>query len=224
MKVRYSVMEMFYTLQGEGYWSGRPAVFIRFAGCNAWSGDPAKRHLGRGVCAEWCDTEFRISEAKAENGGNLFFSPDILAASARGYWSIPPKGRPMVVLTGGEPSLQVDERLVTALKDEGFYVAMETNGSHPAPHNLDWLTLSPKPPLPVLPQDYDEVKVVYPVEGLNPDLYKDYGRYRWIQPLDGSEADVPGTNYALMEKAVEYVLANPLWRLSLQTHKIAGVE
>ncbi len=205
----YSVTETFLTLQGEGQWSGTPAVFVRFAGCNVWSGEEEdrKKHASRGFCAAWCDTEFR---------GGLRYSAGQLV---RRILTVA-DGVSLVVLTGGEPTLQVDAELVDALHMAGFRVHMETNGSRPAPFGVDWITLSPKPPMPVVAvsteDPADEVKVVL-APGVNPADFRHLcpPSRLFVQPLDLLGVDP--------RAAVGYVLAHPWARLSLQTHKTLGL-
>jgi 7-carboxy-7-deazaguanine synthase len=216
----YSVKEIFYTLQGEGANSGRPAVFLRFAGCNLWSG----RELDRSdaVC-RFCDTEFVGTDGV---GGGKFGTAEVLAAavaaawSARGVaWPAPGAVQPFVVCTGGEPLLQLDSALVAALRGRGFVVAVETNGTLAPPAGELWLTVSPKAGAPLKLTRGDELKLVYPQSGAEPERYALLEfRHFFLQPMDGPEK---ARNTRL---ATEYCLAHPAWRLSLQTHKLIGIR
>jgi 7-carboxy-7-deazaguanine synthase len=202
---------MFLTLQGEGVHAGSRAVFIRTAGCNVWSGNPQdrERDTKRGCCAAWCDTEFRGTGGT--NGGKLLAVE--IAARVRDLWQSDED--PLVVITGGEPSLVIDDALLFALHLERARVHVETNGSHLLPKTVDWITLSPKPPMRVVDQRYDEVKVIYPA--VDPTHYVNHAANRFIQPLD------QGDNYANMDVCLSFVMAHPEWRLSVQTHKVLGI-
>ena len=215
----YSVKEIFYTLQGEGANTGRPAVFLRFAGCNLWSGREQDRESA--VC-RFCDTEFVGTDGV---GGGKFETPEALAAavaaawSARGVaWPAPGAVQPFVVCTGGEPLLQLDSALVAALRGRGFMVAVETNGTLAPPAGELWLTVSPKAGAPLKLTRGDELKLVYPQAGAEPERYAALEfRHFFLQPMDGPEK---ARNTRL---ATEYCLAHPSWRLSLQTHKLIGI-
>jgi 7-carboxy-7-deazaguanine synthase len=210
----YSVKEIFYTLQGEGAHSGRPAVFCRFAGCNLWSGREADRAA---ASCRFCDTDFVGTDGP---GGGKFASADSLADAVAARW--PPASSPgaerFVVCTGGEPLLQLDEALVEALHARRFEVAVETNGTLPPPPGLDWICVSPKAGAPLVLAAGDELKLVVPQEGLAPEELErlDFRRFS-VQPMDGPER---GRNLRL---AVEFCMAHPKWRLSLQTHKMIGI-
>jgi 7-carboxy-7-deazaguanine synthase (Cx14CxxC type) len=207
--VSYAVKEMFLTLQGEGMQAGRRAVFLRLAGCNLWSGREQDRV--RAQCT-FCDTDFVGTDG--ENGGR--YEPGDLAARAKGLWGS--GERPLVVVTGGEPMLQLDEPLVAALHDQGFEVAMETNGTLPALPSIDWICVSPKAGTNVVQRLGNELKLVWPQPGIDPAELLDWEFDHFlIQPLDC--ADAAGARAA----AIDYVLANPRWRLSLQTHKLLGL-
>ena len=229
----YTVKEIFYTLQGEGFHAGRPAVFCRFSGCNLWTGREQDRH--RAIC-QFCDTDF----VGVGPDGGKFATPDALADRIAQLWPAPvagalaakrssprpqapaPRpGTPYVVCTGGEPLLQLDEPLVDALHARGFEVAVETNGTQRAPAGLDWICMSPKSNAPVVLERADELKLVYPQ--LQPDAQPE----RWagfnaanffLQPMDGPAAR-ENTRAALA-----YCLAHPQWRLSIQTHKILDIR
>ncbi len=215
----YSVKEIFYTLQGEGANTGRPAVFLRFAGCNLWSGREPDR--SDAVC-RFCDTEFVGTDGV---GGGKFETPEALAAavaaawSARGVaWPAPGAVEPFVVCTGGEPLLQLDSALVAALRRSGFRVAVETNGTLAPPAGELWLTVSPKAGAPLKLTRGDELKLVYPQTGAEPERYAQLEfRHFFLQPMDGPEK---ARNTRL---ATGYCLAHPSWRLSLQTHKLIGI-
>ncbi|MBK1649353.1 7-carboxy-7-deazaguanine synthase [Rhabdochromatium marinum] len=209
----YSVHEIFYTLQGEGAQSGRAAVFCRFAGCNLWSGREADR---RTAMCRFCDTEFR--GVIGANGGQ-FDTPDRLAARLASFW--PPEiGRAdrFVVCTGGEPLLQLDAPLIEALHAQGFEVAVETNGTQPAPTGIDWLCVSPKSTAPLKITEGNELKLVFPQSEAMPERFADldFGHF-FLQPMDGPEQE------ANTAQAIAYCKAHPRWRLSLQTHKWLGI-
>jgi 7-carboxy-7-deazaguanine synthase len=210
----YSVKEIFYTLQGEGANAGRPAVFCRFAGCNLWTGREADRAAA--VC-RFCDTDFVGSDGP---GGGRFATAEALARAVRAAW--PATGAaaatPLVVCTGGEPLLQLDAAAVDALHREGFEIAVETNGTQPAPPGLDWICVSPKAGAPLELVGGQELKLVFPQAGAEPERFRHLAfEHFFLQPMDGPERV---RNTAL---AVEYCLAHPEWRLSLQTHKMLGI-
>ena len=210
----YTVREMYYTLQGEGAQTGRPAVFLRFAGCNLWSGREADRV--RAVC-RFCDTEF---VGTAGPGGGKFATADTLAASVAALWPAGSPGR-YVVCTGGEPLLQLEETLIEALHAAGFEVGVETNGTLAAPPGIDWLCVSPKAAAPVVQRSGQELKLVYPQdeEEAQPENFEDLAfEHFFLQPLDGPEL-AENTR-----RAVEYCLAHPNWKLSMQTHKILEID
>ena len=210
----YRVKEIFYTLQGEGTHAGRPAVFCRFTSCNLWTGREKDRY--RAVC-QFCDTDFVGTDG---SGGGRFAGPLDLAAAVRAVWpaSTSERVQPFVVCTGGEPLLQLDQPAVRALQFAGFEVAVETNGTQDAPPGLDWICVSPKAGAPLQLTRGDELKLVYPQEGAPPESFEDFGFPRLLlQPMDGPERE---KNTRL---AVEYCLAHPQWRLSLQTHKYLGI-
>jgi 7-carboxy-7-deazaguanine synthase len=207
----YSVKEVFYTLQGEGVQAGRPAVFCRFAGCNLWSGREQDR--ARAVCT-FCDTDFRGTHGF---GGGRFRSAAELAERIRAAWPFA-DGRPLVVCTGGEPLLQLDAPLIAALHSQGFEIAVETNGTRPAPPGIDWLCVSPKAGAPLVLTSGDELKLVYPQPEAMPDRFAALAfTHHLLQPMDGPELA------ANTRAAIAYCKAHPLWRLSLQTHKLLGI-
>ncbi len=210
----YTVKEIFYTLQGEGKQAGRPAVFCRFSGCNLWSGREADR--GKAVC-RFCDTDF----VGIGPDGGRFADAEALAAAVRARWpaDAPPTARPYVVCTGGEPLLQLDAAAIAALHHAGFEVAVETNGTIAAPPGLDWICVSPKAQAPLVQQYGDELKLVYPQAGGDPERYAGLAfRHFLLQPMDGPEVA------ANTRAAVDYCLANPQWHLSVQTHKGLGIR
>ena len=211
----YAVKEIFFTLQGEGANTGRPAVFCRFTGCNLWSGREADRARGAGSCSLWCDTDFVGTDGP---GGGRFADADSLAAAVARTWSAPREGRPLVVCTGGEPLLQLDPPLIDALHRAGFEIAVETNGTVAPPDGIDWLCVSPKSGSPLAVRGGDELKLIFPQPGLDPASLDDltFG-HRFLQPLDGPDRD------RHTAAAVQYCLAHPRWRLSLQTHKLLGI-
>ena len=209
----YSVKEIFYTLQGEGAQSGRPAVFLRFAGCNLWSGREADRTEAQ---CRFCDTEFVGTDGE---GGGKFASADALAAAVAATWPAQAGAQGFVVCTGGEPLLQLDAALVAALRAQGFTVAAETNGTLAPPEGELWLTVSPKAGTPLALTQGDELKLVYPQAGAEPERYAGLAfRHFFLQPMDGPEQ---ARNTRL---AIDYCLAHPRWRLSLQTHKLIGIR
>jgi 7-carboxy-7-deazaguanine synthase (Cx14CxxC type) len=211
----YTVKEIFHTLQGEGINTGRAAVFCRFAGCNLWSG--LEKDRSNAECT-FCDTDFVGLNGP---GGGRFETPADLAQAVRSYWPNSAK-EPFVVCTGGEPLLQIDGALIDALHVEGFKVAVETNGTQPAPvgktGGLDWICVSPKAGCPIDLKAGDELKVVFPQVGLNlKDLESLTFRNFLLQPMDGVDARKN------TELAIKYCRDHPFWRLSLQTHKILGI-
>lgn len=205
----YSVKEMFLTVQGEGGQTGRPAVFIRFAGCNLWNG--LERDRAAAVC-NFCDTDFIGTDGP---GGGKFTTPEGLAVAARGHW--PGGGKPLVVFTGGEPLLQLDSPLIDAIHAAGFEIAVESNGTIAAPPGIDWLTISPKGEATVVQRSGSELKLVFPQTELDPSQFEAWEFERFLlQPMDGD--DMMGNAQA----AFDYCLAHPKWSLSLQTHKWIG--
>ena len=207
----YTVKEIFKTLQGEGAQAGRPAVFCRFAGCNLWSGREADR--AEAEC-RFCDTDFVGTDGP---GGGRFADAAALADAIAAAWQGEGERR-FVVFTGGEPLLQIDSELLAEIHGRGFTAAVETNGTLDAPAGLDWICVSPKAGTVLRQRSGDELKLVYPQDGLDPaDLVGlDFAEY-WLQPMDGPDR-VRNT-----EAAVAYCLAHPRWRLSLQTHKFIGI-
>lgn len=208
----YTVKEIYYTLQGEGGQAGRAAVFCRFTGCNLWSGREEDR--AKAVCT-FCDTDFVGTDGP---GGGRFATAEDLAQAVASHWPKPITGRPLVVCTGGEPLLQLDEALVTAFHALGFEVAVETNGTQPAPAGLDWICVSPKAAAEVVLTRGTELKLVFPQAEAMPERFESLAfQHFFLQPMDGPDAK---RNTAL---AIEYCLAHPQWRLSVQTHKVVGI-
>lgn len=207
----YAVKEIFYTLQGEGANTGSPAVFLRFAGCNLWSGREEDR---AGAVCRFCDTDFVGTDGP---GGGRFAGADSLAEAVLAAWPAGVAHR-FVVCTGGEPLLQLDEALLDAFHARRFRVAIETNGTRPVPPGIDWVCVSPKAGAPLLVERGDELKLVYPQAGVEPERYegRDF-RHFFLQPMDGPDRE---RNTRL---AVAYCQAHPRWRLSLQVHKLIGI-
>lgn len=208
----YSVKEIFYTLQGEGAQAGRAAVFCRFAGCNLWSGREQDRAAA--VC-NFCDTDFVGTDG---TGGGKFAAARDLAAAVAQAWGAG-AGHRLVVLTGGEPLLQVDAALIDALHAQGFAIAVETNGTLAAPPGLDWICVSPKADAPLVQRSGNELKLVYPQPGVAPERFEalDFDHF-FLQPLDGPQRE------ANTQRALAYCQQHPQWRLGVQTHKIIGIR
>jgi 7-carboxy-7-deazaguanine synthase (Cx14CxxC type) len=209
--VTYSVKEIFLTLQGEGGQAGKAAVFCRFAGCNLWTGREQDR--AKAVCT-FCDTDFVGVDGE---GGGKFATADALADAVEAAWTGGPRDR-LVVCTGGEPLLQLDEAAIAALHARGFMIAVESNGTIAAPEGIDWVCVSPKADAPVVQTRGQELKLVYPQEKALPERFEglDFERF-YLQPMDGPDRD---RNTQL---AVAYCLSHPQWRLSVQTHKYLGL-
>jgi 7-carboxy-7-deazaguanine synthase (Cx14CxxC type) len=209
--VSYAVKELFLTVQGEGGQAGRPAVFLRFAGCNLWSGREQDR---AGAVCTFCDTDFVGVDGP---GGGRFVDAEAVAGAVEAAWRGGDKSR-LVVCTGGEPLLQLDAELIAALHGRGFEIAVETNGTLPAPAGIDWITVSPKAEAVVVQTTGQELKLVFPQAGVDPARFEglDFARF-YLQPMDGPDRD------ANTMAAVDYCLDHPRWRLSVQTHKYIGV-
>jgi 7-carboxy-7-deazaguanine synthase len=206
----YSVKEIFLTIQGEGRQAGRAAVFCRFAGCNLWSGREEDRV--HAIC-QFCDTDFVGTDGE---GGGRFASAAALAAAVARAWR--GEGERFVVCTGGEPLLQLDAALVVALHDEGFAIAVETNGTLLPPAGIDWVCVSPKAGAALALREGDELKLVYPQEGAAPERFEHLAFDHFLlQPMDGPE------RAANTVAAIDYCLQHPRWRLSVQTHKYLGI-
>jgi 7-carboxy-7-deazaguanine synthase len=212
--VTYLVKEVFVTLQGEGAQTGRVAVFCRFTGCNLWTGQ--ERHRATAVC-QFCDTDFVGTDGP---GGGHFDDADTLADHVAARWpdSSDPSARPYVVCTGGEPLLQLDDALITAFHARGFEVAIETNGTLPVPAGIDWVCVSPKAGADLVVTTGDELKIVFPQPGASPDRFEDLDFTHWfVQPMDGPD------RASNTQAAIDWCLANPRWRLSVQSHKDLGI-
>lgn len=209
----YSVKEMFLTLQGEGVHAGRRAVFVRFAGCNLWTGREADRATA--VC-RFCDTDFVGTDGI---GGGKFADAAALVAAVEDQWGSD-RMRRFVVLTGGEPMLQIDDALVAALHDAGFMIAIESNGTIAAHPGIDWICISPKAGSEVVQLHGDELKLVWPQHGIDVDAVEQWDfAHHLVQPMDAI-----GMEVAHREAAVDFAMARPKWRLSLQTHKLLGLR
>ena len=210
----YAVKEIFYTLQGEGANTGRPAVFCRFAGCNLWTGREEDR--ANAICT-FCDTDFLGTNGP---GGGKFATAEALASAVAATWpaSTSPRARRFVVCTGGEPLLQLDEPLVQALHGQGFEIAIETNGTQLPPPGIDWICMSPKAGAPLILTHGQELKLVFPQKGAEPERFENLDfQHFFLQPMDSPQRE---RNTQL---ATRYCLEHPQWRLSLQTHKLLGI-
>ncbi|WP_024277904.1 7-carboxy-7-deazaguanine synthase [Xanthobacter sp. 126] len=208
----YSVKEMFLTLQGEGAQAGRAAVFCRFAGCNLWSGREEDRAAAQ---CRFCDTDFVGMDGE---GGGRFANADALAEAIASVWGHAGAERRFVVFTGGEPLLQLDPAAIRAVHARGFEIAVETNGTVAAPEGLDWICVSPKAGTEMKQRAGQELKLVFPQAGLDPDSVAGLAfTHFFLQPMDGPD------RRANTDAAVAYCLANPRWRLSVQTHKMIGI-
>jgi 7-carboxy-7-deazaguanine synthase (Cx14CxxC type) len=209
----YAVKEIFYTLQGEGAQAGRAAVFCRFAGCNLWSGREQDRAAA--IC-QFCDTDF--ADVNGPGGGKFNGAEELAAAIEQKWPAESSAGKRFVVCTGGEPLLQLDARLIDALHARGFEIAVESNGTIEAPEGIDWLCISPKAGALLVQESGDELKLVFPQTGFEPESFSGFAfRHFFLQPMDGPDR---ATN---TELALRYCMEHPRWRLSLQTHKILGI-
>jgi len=211
----YAVKEIYYTLQGEGANTGRAAVFCRFTGCNLWTGHEKDRESA--ICS-FCDTDFVSTDGP---GGGHFTTASVLAGAVATVWpesSEQVEVKPLVVCTGGEPLLQLDEPLIKAFHGKGFEIAIETNGTRLPPSGIDWVCVSPKAGSELVLLSGNELKLVFPQEGVNPERFESLRfEHFFLQPMDGPERDA---NTSL---AVRYCLEHPNWRLSLQTHKLLNI-
>tara|TARA_B100001123_G_scaffold200741_1_gene227927 strand:+ start:81 stop:713 length:633 start_codon:yes stop_codon:yes gene_type:complete len=209
--MKYSVKEIYYTLQGEGYHTGRPAVFIRFSGCNLWTGHEKDRS---GAICDWCDTDF--VGTNGINGGK--FSVKEIINIINSQWKGNVLSDPYVVCTGGEPLLQMDEALIKAIHKAGFEIGLETNGTMIPPDGIDWICVSPKANADLILKNGNELKVVYPQCGMNPRVHEKLKfDHFYIQPMDGINQTEN------IKRSEKFVLDHPKWKLSLQTHKILGI-
>jgi 7-carboxy-7-deazaguanine synthase len=213
----YTIKEIYYTLQGEGAQVGRPAVFLRFTGCNLWSGRIQDRGKGTGGCSSWCDTDFVGTDGP---GGGKFQTAVEVAKAVLHLWPDSPgsRGKPLVVCTGGEPLLQLDVALIEALHAVDFEVAIETNGTKEPPPGIDWICVSPKAGTELILKKGNELKLVYPQPGFGPGQFEKLPfDHFFLQPLDDAN------QASHIRAALEFCLRHPQWRLSLQTHKILKI-
>ena len=211
----YAVKEIFYSLQGEGAHAGRPAIFCRFTGCNLWSGH--EKHRADAVC-QFCDTDFVGTDG---DGGGSFKNAEDLAKAVVSYWpdSITDVIHPYVICTGGEPLLQLDKDLIEAFHNEGAEVAIETNGTLPVPEGVDWVCVSPKSGSTVVVEKGDEIKLVYPQEGHQPSDFVHLNfEHFFLQPMFDEDENEH------VKATIEYCLTHPRWSLSLQSHKLLGLQ
>jgi 7-carboxy-7-deazaguanine synthase len=210
----YSVKEIFYTLQGEGVHTGRVAVFCRFVGCNLWSGREEDR---ADATCKFCDTDFIGTDGA--DGGKFDTEVALADRIERTWQAVSPAQKRFVVFTGGEPLLQLDQRLIDEVHGRGFEIAVETNGTVAAPQGLDWICVSPKAGTRLVQVSGDELKLVYPQTEATPEEFQSLAfRHFFLQPMDGPHRKEN------TEKALRYCLGNPLWRLSVQTHKFVGIR
>jgi 7-carboxy-7-deazaguanine synthase (Cx14CxxC type) len=210
--VSYSIKEIYYTLQGEGFYAGRPAVFCRFSGCNLWTGREEDRLTA--VC-RFCDTDFVGTDGP---GGGTYETAEDVARKIRTLWPDIGGSNPYVVCTGGEPLLQLDSDLVEAFHEPGFEVAIETNGTKLPPDGIDWICVSPKAGTDLILKEGDELKFIYPQEGLEPKDFIDLSfEHFFIQPMDGEDIE------RNVDLAIQYCLDHPQWKLSLQIHKLLNI-
>lgn len=207
----YSLKEIFYTIQGEGMHTGRPAIFLRFAGCNLWSGQ--EKHRMSAIC-KFCDTDFVGTDG--DNGGK--YSASEIVDIIKNVWPKQTETNPFLVLTGGEPALQLDEELINAFKVNGFYISIETNGTIQLPSGLDWICVSPKSDSKIVITRGNELKLVYPQPDAMPEqfIHLNFDHFS-LQPMDGPDV------FENTKSVIEYCKKNPTWKVSLQTHKILGI-
>lgn len=209
----YSVKEIFYSLQGEGAQSGRASIFCRFTGCNLWSGREKDRQ--NAVC-NFCDTDFIGTDG--QNGGK-FETPKQLCEFLKIFWPAKSSNPPYIIFTGGEPALQLDQALVDACHQHGFEVAIETNGTKPLPNHIDWICVSPKADAEVIITSGDELKLVYPQALAQPEDFQDMDFTEfYLQPLDSPTRPIH------TQDVIKYCLEHPRWKLSLQNHKVLGID
>lgn len=208
----YAVKEIYFTRQGEGAHTGRPAVFLRFAGCNLWTGREADRASAR---CNFCDTDFIGTDGP---GGGKFETAAELAAAVLATWPLAVVDQPFVVCTGGEPLLQLDDAAVAALHDAGFEVAVETNGTQRPPAGLDWITVSPKAGVPIVLTSGNELKLIHPQPGMDPEQFTGLRfNHFFLQPMDGPDLE------RNTDLAIQYCREHPQWELSVQSHKYLGI-
>jgi len=207
----YKIKEIYFTLQGEGFYTGRPAVFIRFSGCNLWTGIEKDRKIA--IC-NWCDTDF--IGTNGPNGGK--YSVNQIKKIVLKLWPNNIHEKPYVLCTGGEPLLQLDKKLIKGIHDLGFEIGIETNGTLLPPQGIDWICVSPKANADFILKSGNELKIVYPQDGINLKKHENLNfEYFFIQPMDGDNQKIN------IKKSKEFIMKNPRWRLSLQTHKIMGI-
>ncbi len=207
----YRIKEIYFTIQGEGYHTGRPAVFIRFAGCNLWTG--LEKDRSTAIC-NWCDTDFVGTDGL--NGGR--YTKNQIKKIIKTLWPNKQSRTPYVVCTGGEPLLQIDEELISVIHESNFEIGIETNGTILPPKGIDWICVSPKSNSDFILKQGNELKIVYPQYGINPKNHENLNfNYFFIQPMDGPKQKDN------IKKSEEFIMKNPQWRLSLQTHKIMGI-
>ena len=208
----YTIKEIYYTIQGEGFHTGRSAVFVRFSGCNLWTGHEKDRE--NAIC-NFCDTDFIGTDGP---GGGKFQTPNDLVKNVVSKWPSRSKEKRFVVFTGGEPLLQMDEELINVLHFNKFEIAIETNGTVKAPKNIDWVCVSPKAGSDLIITKGNELKLVYPQHGIDPSQYENLNfDYFSLQPMDNENLNEN------IQKTIKYCHEHPLWRLSLQTHKFVGI-
>ncbi|MFL2983689.1 MAG: 7-carboxy-7-deazaguanine synthase [Candidatus Neomarinimicrobiota bacterium] len=207
----YTIKEIYYTLQGEGFHTGRPSIFIRFSGCNLWSG--LEKDRKNAIC-NWCDTDF--VGTNGVNGGK--YSELEIKDIIINLWPKDQSTKPYVVFTGGEPLLQIDDNLIKIVHNTGFEIGLETNGTIIPPNNIDWICVSPKSNVKLNLTKGNELKIVYPQYGINPRVYEklEFDHF-FIQPMDGKDQNLT------IKKSKNFVMKHPQWKLSLQTHKILGM-
>lgn len=207
----YKIKEIYYTIQGEGYHTGRPAIFLRFSGCNLWTGQEKDRF--NAICY-WCDTDF--VGTNGINGGKYYL--DNLEKTILSLWPKNESENPYVVCTGGEPLLQMNDEIINMIHKAGFEIGLETNGTIIPPVGIDWLCVSPKANTELLLIEGNELKIVFPQIGVNPKEYEKFDfNHFFIQPMDGENL------HRNTRKAKEFIALNPKWKLSIQTHKILGI-
>ncbi len=212
----YSIKEIFYSLQGEGFYTGRPAIFCRMSLCNLWTGREADRT--HAIC-QFCDTDF--IGTNGQNGGR-FPNAETLCQHLRSFWPSNTNTPPFIVLTGGEPLLQVDEALIHQLHQYQFEIAIETNGTKSPPPNIDWICMSPKANAPILLESGHELKLVYPQLELMPKQVEHLDfKHFYLQPMADNNPKIYQSN---LKQTIEYCLKHPKWQLSLQTHKLLGID
>ena len=208
----YTIKEIYYTIQGEGFHTGRSAVFVRFSGCNLWTGHEKDRE--NAIC-NFCDTDFIGTDGP---GGGKFQTPNDLVKNIVSKWPSRSKQKRFVVFTGGEPLLQMDEELINVLHFNKFEIAIETNGTVKAPKNIDWVCVSPKAGSNLIITKGNELKLVYPQHGIDPSQYENLNFDHFsLQPMDNENLNEN------IQKTIKYCHEHPLWRLSLQTHKFVGI-